>query len=307
MKENKMEAKEFSDKTVEKAVKAACDHFNCKKEDLKIEIITRGSTGLFGLGGRKAKIQAMPCVKTQEKTAEENKGTDSLQEVSSEKRSSQASPTPDKDEISPPPEGPGEGEKQVRSAPETGGHTKKAAAPKGRKQKKEEVPPEIVEKRLAAACDIANQILKKSGLEGEADTVEQSSRPYINITGSDLSLIIGKEGRTLDALEYLVNLCLKKMEPDINYRVQLDAGGYRERRRKSLVTLAEKMAQKARKTGKAVSLQPMPARERRVIHIALRSARGIKTYSSGEGGGRKVVIAPSHRKRRAGRNRNNAK
>ncbi len=307
MNDNVMEAKEFSDKTVDKAIKAACDHFKCDKDDLDIVIITRGSTGLFGLGGRKAKITAKPLRKA---LPEENRPREEATQEAPAGETPQEganAPAEKKGPVSAESEPQNHKEKQERQPARAEEKRESQAEKRPRKPRKEEVPPELVEKQLAAACDITNEILKKSGLEGEANTVEQSSRPFVNISGNDLSLIIGKEGKTLDALEYIVNLCLKRRDSDINYRVPLDAGGYRERRRKSLVSLAEKMAQKAKKTGKAVSLQPMPARERRIVHIALRSTKGIKTHSSGEGGGRKVVITPSRKRKRPARNRNNSK
>ncbi len=162
----------------------------------------------------------------------------------------------------------------------------------------EELSPGLIDKQVSMACDIANEILDKSGLEGKDEIVEQNSRPYVDISGDDLSLIIGKEGRTLDALEYIINLCLKRRNAGIRYRVTLEASGYRERRRKNLTSLSEKTAIKVKKTGKPVSLQPMSARERRIVHVALRNFKGIKTHSSGDRGGRKVVISPIRNKKR---------
>ncbi len=296
---NKMEAIEFSDKTVDKAIEAACDHFNCTREDLELEIITRGSTGLFGLGGRKARIKVKPLKKIppegntdvviNEAPAAET-SLEGIQEPDREQDEASTAPITEKKHLQ-------ETEAGQVSPPERQAWNRKG----------QEIPPDLIAKQVAAACDITNGILKKSGLEGEASLVQQSSGPSINISGRDLSLIIGKEGKTLDALEYLVNLCLKRKDHEISYRVQLDAGGYRERRKKSLTSLAERLAHKAKKTGKPVSFQPMTARERRIIHIALRNVRGIKTHSAGEGGGRKVVITPYRRKKRQGKNRNHSR
>ncbi len=290
MNEHSKKPQEFSDKTVEKAIEAACEYFKCNEEDLEIEIITRGSTGLFGLGGRKAKITARPTKEYVEASSLEKDITDKAPEegrIAEKAIPEGAEKEPDRDtsaQIGP----------QATPAAE-----KKTVS----KRKKEEIPPELIEKQLHAACDIANEILEKSGLDGRAEVIEQTNKPYINITGKDLSLIIGKDGKTLDALEYLINLCLRKKGRELNYRVALEAGGYRERRRKGLKSLAEKMASKAKKTGKAISLQPMPARERRIVHLALRGFKGVRTHSSGEGGGRKVIITPLRNRRRAKKNR----
>ena len=101
----------------------------------------------------------------------------------------------------------------------------------------------------------------------------------------------------------MVNLCLRKKYKDVNCRISLEANGYRERRRKSLEQQAAKMASKVRKMGKAISMPPMSARDRRSVHIALRKVKGVKTHSAGEGAGRKVVITPLKSGNRYARNR----
>ncbi len=273
MNQTSVETMEFEDKTVDKAIEAACRYFECDKDQLEVEIITRGSTGLFGLGGKKAKIKAWPKEYAVE-TAEDKEG----QKTDIEKTAQT---------------------NQTVFEPEGGSSPKAEERAVGA----HEVDRERLEKFVALACQITNGILEKSGLGGRAHVVEQTSKPFVNITGDDLSLIIGKEGQTLDALEYLVNLCLRRQDARINYRVMLEAAGYRERRKKNLIALAERLAAKVKRTGRPVSLQPMPARERRIVHVALKEFKGVKTHSSGQGANRKVVITPTRRKRHSGRAR----
>jgi len=285
MNQTKVETREFEEKTVDKAIKAACEYFGCSEDDLEVEIITRGSTGLFGLGGKKAKIKASFQVPVDKEPEKKESG-----EQMAERK-----------EYEPSGDTESEGESQTMYAKEPEeeeeGELKEQLSTEDGTEEKSGLTREAIEKRVALARDITNEILEKSGLSGHADIMEQTSRPYVNISGDDISLIIGKEGQTLDALEYLVNLCLRRRDPDVNYRVVLEAGGYRERRKKSLAAMAERLAIKVKRTGRAVSLQPMPARERRIIHMALKQFKGVKTHSSGQGPYRKVVITPVRKKK----------
>ncbi len=284
MNQTTVEVMEFEDKTVDKAIEAACSHFNCDKDQLEVEIITRGSTGLFGLGGKKAKIKAWLKEEFQKEALKEQEGPQKVEETEA-----QGDISSEKDDD--------KGREKDSEEPEV----QAAGERPGRRQ---EVRREELEKHVAVACRITNEILEKAGLSGKAHVVEQTSKPFINITGDDLSLIIGKEGQTLDALEYLVNLCLRRESPDIHYRVMLEAAGYRERRKKGLVSLAERLAIKVKRSGRSLSLQPMPARERRIIHVALKEFKGVRTHSSGQGASRKVVITPVKKRRHQGRSRN---
>ena len=293
--------KEFSDKTVEKALTAACDYFKCNVEDLEIKIITKGSTGLFGLGGTKAKISAVP---KKVLPAKESLNEQTISKKPVEEKPGEKPEVPEEEEEQKIPEPKQEATKPPTAVSLRTGEESETSSQPAQKRNIEEVRPELIERQVSLACDIANEILDKSGLDGKAKVVEQNSRPHVDISGDDLSLIIGKEGKTLDALEYIINLCLKRKDTSIKYRVMLEASSYRERRRKNLTSLAERTALKARKTGKPVSLQPMSARERRIIHVALRNFKGIKTHSSGDRGGRKVVIAPIRNKKGPRKNRN---
>ena len=103
--------------------------------------------------------------------------------------------------------------------------------------------------------------------------------------------MIGKRGQTLDSLQYLVNLVINKgTAPYVN--VILDAENYRRKRKETLESLAHNLVKKARATRKKVVLEPMTSYERRIIHAALQSERGIDTYSEGDDPYRYVVISP---------------
>ena len=111
----------------------------------------------------------------------------------------------------------------------------------------------------------------------------------MNLSGEDMGILIGKRGQTLDSLQYLLSLYVNK-ESDTYIRFKLDTENYRERRRKTLESLAKNIAFKVKRTRKSVALEPMNPYERRVIHSTLQHDKYVCTKSEGEEPYRKVVI-----------------
>ena len=112
---------------------------------------------------------------------------------------------------------------------------------------------------------------------------------FVELTGDDMGILIGKRGQTLDALQYLVNLVVNKKSP-YYISVMLDTENYRQRRRETLESLAFNLAKKVKHTRRNVVLEPMNPYERRIIHSALQNDRYVTTYSEGEEPYRNVVI-----------------
>ena len=115
-----------------------------------------------------------------------------------------------------------------------------------------------------------------------------------------MRLVIGRRGETLDALQYLTGLVVNKGREDY-YRITLDTENYRQKREEALVKLANKLAAKAVKYRRNVSLEPMNPYERRIIHSALQSYDGVTTYSTGSEPNRKVIIAYGNKGDRQGK------
>ncbi len=124
---------------------------------------------------------------------------------------------------------------------------------------------------------------------------EREGIVWITFHGKGLGAIIGRRGETLDALQYLTNLAVNRQFEE-KTRIVLDVEGYRAEREKTLANLARKMADKARRSDRDVILEPMSPHERRIIHIALQDAEGVKTVSVGEEPYRKVIIKRVHDK-----------
>ena len=114
---------------------------------------------------------------------------------------------------------------------------------------------------------------------------------HVDIRGKDLSVLIGRRSETLGAFQYVASLIVGK-ETEQFVQLIVDVEGFRDRREKQLVQMAMRMAEQVVKSGRRQTLEPMPASERRVIHIALRDHPAVKTESTGEDPYRKVVILP---------------
>jgi spoIIIJ-associated protein len=114
-------------------------------------------------------------------------------------------------------------------------------------------------------------------------------KAVLDVRGDDLGLLIGRRGGTMASLQYLLNLMVNRRYKD-NAPFCVDVEGYRQRREKSLRDLAFRMAERVRASGRSVTLEPMPANERRIVHLALAKDPTVRTSSVGEGESRKVAI-----------------
>lgn len=134
------------------------------------------------------------------------------------------------------------------------------------------------------------QVTEKMNIKTAVTVKEDNECLKYTMVGGDLGLIIGRRGETLDALQYLVNLVGNKNQQE-RKKIILDAEGYRERREDTLIKLAHRLAEKVKRTGHRVILEPMNPQERRIIHTTLQNDRTIQTLSEGEDPYRKVVIS----------------
>jgi spoIIIJ-associated protein len=150
---------------------------------------------------------------------------------------------------------------------------------------------------LAAGKEILDQLLELMGYRATV-TIQVSTTSKLDVTGADegekeaLGALIGRKGERLSALQHLVNLMLSRRMGAWT-RVLVDVEDYRGRRERQLVELARRAAERVVATGTMLQLEPMPALERRWVHIALREIPGVSTQSIGEEPQRRVVILPS--------------
>ena len=144
------------------------------------------------------------------------------------------------------------------------------------------------------AINYLKMVSKQLGAPVDIEVKQEGKQVHFLLSGEKLALLIGKRGQTLNSLQYLTQLVINRHSRQF-YTVLLDAADYRKRRYDTLVQLAERLAEKAVRTGKEVALEPMPSYERKVIHTALMANKQIKTYSDGSDPHRHIVISPVKR------------
>lgn len=153
------------------------------------------------------------------------------------------------------------------------------------------------EEERQAAVILAKEVLERllslmkvsASIEEKEPSEEGRALILLEITGDDLGILIGRRGQTLSSLQYLLYLMVGH-QLKAHVPVTIDVAGYRERRQEALRNLAWRMAERVMATGQPVPLEPMPASERRIIHLALQDYPGVITQSIGEGEDRKVTI-----------------
>lgn len=134
-------------------------------------------------------------------------------------------------------------------------------------------------------------LLRLLDIQADVELKEEPERILLTIRGDGSGLLIGRKGQTLDAIEYLINKIVHKGAED-KKRIVVDTENYRSRREESLVTLAQRLAEKAKRLGRPVTISPMNAHDRRIIHLALQDDKNLRTRSTGTGLYRKIIITP---------------
>ncbi|MBQ8537580.1 MAG: protein jag [Clostridia bacterium] len=296
-----MRSYEASAKNVEEAISAGLEQLGVSIGDVTIEILQEGSKGLFGLfGSRMAKVRL--TVKEEEE--------DPLASLTASKpakpaRAEKREPKPEKKEApkAEKKEAP-KAEKKEAAKPEKKEQKKEATkserkpAPKAEKKEAPKAPAAPVEMAPQAdpetAAGKAQQFLQTltqmMGVNvSVAVSTDENGNVLVNMTGDTLGILIGRRGETLDALQYLTSLRVNKGQEGYT-RVTLDTENYRAKREEALTRLANRMANRAVKTGRKVSLEPMNPYERRILHSALQANDAVDTHSEGEEPNRHVVI-----------------
>lgn len=150
----------------------------------------------------------------------------------------------------------------------------------------------VINDPVEIAENFMDLLLAKMNIKGRSIVNKEGNNLYVevkDIKSSDMGIIIGRRGNTLDAIQYILSLIVNKDREDY-IRIIVDTNDYRRRREETLYDLAHKMAQKAKIMRRPVRLEPMNPYERRIIHSALQGVKGISTHSEGEEPYRRVVI-----------------
>ena len=254
---------EFEDKNVEMAVKKACEKLNIPKEKLKHDVISYGSTGIFGLvGTKKARIR-VTLPKTQDvKMEESNKKIPKTDSLDQNVKNTDFQTEAEIDDTIPYPS--------------------------------EDDPKIIGREALQRIVDLITE-------DATISIEERSNRIFFDVKGGNSAVLIGKRGQTLEAMQYIVEKIVNKKRKE-RIGVQVDVEGYLEKRRINLEKTAIRLSEKVKRTGRPATIGQMNSHDRRIVHIALKDDNMVRTQSVGEGILRKLVIFPkknSSRKRNA--------
>ncbi|WP_427340696.1 RNA-binding cell elongation regulator Jag/EloR [Caloranaerobacter sp. DY30410] len=151
----------------------------------------------------------------------------------------------------------------------------------------------VVNDPVEIAGNFLKMLFNKMGIKASTNIKREGKSLFIDIediSDRDMGILIGKRGRTLDSIQYLVGLVVNK-ERENYIRVFLDINNYRKKREETLIRLAEKMAFKAKRLRRDIKLEPMNSNERRIIHSTLQNNPYVETFSEGEEPFRRVVIS----------------
>jgi spoIIIJ-associated protein len=141
--------------------------------------------------------------------------------------------------------------------------------------------------------DLVERIVSTFGVSARVTVTEDDDAVRISASAADAGVLIGRDGRTIDAIQYIVSAIAYRAQGEGGRTIEVDAGGYRERRRARLEATAKQAAERARADGVEVRLEPMSALERRIVHMALETTDGVETRSEGDDPERFVIVVPT--------------
>lgn len=182
----------------------------------------------------------------------------------------------------------------IEVASEAEGDARVIVTPKGEGEETED-PAEFAAQMLDKLLELMNVDADVSIRDPETpgDGLGMANA-VLDVEGEDLGLLIGRRGETLQSLQYLLNLMVSQQRGRQDF-FTVDVEGYRRRREDALNSLARRTADQVKRSGRSVTLEPMPANERRIIHMALSESQSVSTASIGEGDGRRIAISPKTR------------
>jgi spoIIIJ-associated protein len=237
---------EIEEKTIDEAIERACREINLPREKINIEILSRETSGFFGIGSKKARIRASAISFNIEEIT--NPETIKAEEPAREDESPELETEP---------------QAEVQA-----------------------------EDTAVEAKEFLEGILRHMNLDFAVNMEETEDQIILDIKGDGSGLLIGRGGKTLDAMQHIIGKASDKAARG-GKRIIIDTENYRKKRDKSLVALAERLGEKVKKTGKPVAVNPMNAHDRRIIHMTLRDDKSLVTKSRGDGIFKKIIIVPS--------------
>jgi spoIIIJ-associated protein len=323
-----MTFREFTGKNVEEAIRGAMKEFEAELGDLDIEILSQGSRGILGVGGEEARILAAPksavaAAETVRAAPPPSVGGEPALEAAVETDVADVPETPSDTVAEPARErrargggargGRGangrerdRGARGGRERGRTGARVERADRPprvatadRPAREPAPFVPGKPIDElsdaergTLTTAKEVLEEMLRLMGIEGTVEVVVGAETSKLNVSGSDLGVLIGRRGEKLAALQHLVNLVVAKREGQ-HHRIAIDVENYRGRREEQLRDVADRAAKRVIDSGKIIQLEAMPAMERRIVHLRLMENPKVRTQSVGVEPNRRIVVLPA--------------
>jgi len=274
---------EFQGKDIADAISKACKALKASQEDLDIEVLTTGTTGIFGLMKQKARLRVSLKQEHRDKPARKNR-----KEKRPAKRQDRSAALKTEEAR--------ESEPMVQET-----------AP-ARQKETESVSVKVSDELMAQAKKDLAHILELMGCPSEIEVSNDMDAVDIQIQGDHVKEIIDQNGKILDSLQYILRKIISQKYSE-KASISIDAGNFREKRIEELKELGLKLAAEAKKTGKTRSISSLNPAERRVVHVALQDDKQIRSRSVGDGLFKKVLIykpgskgkKPSSRRRKGPR------
>ena len=300
-----MEYITVSARTLDDAITEALVQLGVTSDQLDYQVIEKGSAGFLGIGMKQAVIKAKRKeeIKEEEPEIEFPKVDVSLVKEPLKKEAKKDTVKHEKEDIKREPEKKEQAKKEPVKKESPKKDSKKKSAQKDKKESakdhaeagapvKKEAELAKVESQTIEACEkFISDVLKAMDMDDVrvSSSIDEEVALSIDMEGSNMGVLIGKRGQTLDSLQYLTNRVANKMQEGY-VRVKLDTEDYRRRRKETLENLAKNIASKVKRSRRTVSLEPMNPYERRIIHSALQADPAVSTHSEGEEPYRRVVV-----------------
>ena len=304
-----MKSIEATGKTVKDAIRNGLAELGCDSDDVDIQVVEMGSPGLFGMFGKPAKVRLtvkaddpaldieMPVLSLDAGNARKPKANKPKAE-----KSAKAEPAEAEAEEIASEEAPREKKSRNRRRRKGGAKAETADAVETDEEQSIATPAPVIEHEpfVATAEDALSDDAKKAreflagltermNVPVEIELMETAEQLRMQMAGENMSLLIGRRGETLDALQYLTSLNINRGREEY-LRISIDTENYRAKREEALRKLAVRMAGRAKKSGRRVALEPMNPYERRILHSALQNDPEVTTHSEGEEPYRRVII-----------------
>jgi spoIIIJ-associated protein len=295
-----MEWVETTGRTIEEAKERALDQLGVGADDAEFDVIDEPRPGLFGRMRGEARVRAR-VRPTPARQKVERRDRKRKRDEGADHQPSAAEPAP---------RAPGRAQRQRPAAtpavnpaatPAVNPAVDPAAAgapatrtPRSRPRAEETSVSTVSTDEVGAAAQTFMEALVAAfGLQGTVELVADGDDLEVRVHGSDLGLLVGPRGTTLQAVQDLARVAAQRRLGDHDSRLRVDVGGYRERRREALGRFAAQVADDVRASGVARALEPMSSADRKIVHDALAGVEGVVTRSEGDDPQRRVVIAPA--------------